>query len=156
MYHTGSEVGICTTRTTDRTLLAKGNLVLTRSVHAAEGSVGQHSPDSRMSDIFNDTLHVLIPGDSFTTSRISSFNPGVVDLVRLLLITQGAKFKCSQRLQWVLNVCFSIWTSSPWTPFLVQTISNHSITVRHCIYEMCIILLMNWVHRLNSSQLPHT
>jgi hypothetical protein len=93
-------------RTTGRTSLAQGNLVVTRPVHASDGrdtaavlatlqAVEWETPTCI------DTLRVLIPGVLFTTSRISSSTSGVVYLGHPLLATRGAKFPCSQRRRWI-------------------------------------------------------
>jgi hypothetical protein len=56
--------------------------------------------------MFNDTLRVMIPGVSFTTSRISSYTLGVVVIGHTLLATQDAKFLCSLGKQWILPNVF--------------------------------------------------
>jgi hypothetical protein len=98
-YHKGKEVRICTTLllgTIGRTLLAQGNLVVTRSVHAADAK--EYNCSSRntfQTATYICALHMLIPGVSFTTSRISSSTSEVVDLSFPLLVTRGAKFPYS-------------------------------------------------------------
>jgi hypothetical protein len=78
-YHEGKEVRICTT---GRTLLAQGNLVVTRPVHAADGRdtavvLATLQTVKWVTPTCIDTLHVLIPGVPFTTSRISSSTSGI-------------------------------------------------------------------------------
>jgi hypothetical protein len=114
--HKGKEVKICTTlvRTIGRTLLIQGNLVVTRSLHAADGrdtavlTTFSRQLNERSTLTCIDTFCVLIPGVSFSAFRISFPISGVVNLGCLQLATQSAKFECSQRRHWTLtNVLLS-------------------------------------------------